>query len=311
MKTLLFTIFLLTSCTVDSNRKSNSIDSVDFSRKFHSPQLETGIEGEDVYGPVAAQTSGNLIEENSQKTPILALDLSPALYQSFAYLKLFSELEKNKVNINIIISSGFSSIIAALYAKYKSANRLEWKTYALIRKIDEVDEVYSDKWFKTIKDFLDKEFGDLGLEQLKVLMAIPSYSAEDGKLELKYKGSVVNAIMASLNIQTSKESFLLKPSVDYFNKEKVFGVDKTFRVSAFPKRFRLKTHSGYVLGVYSKNAGFIHYKNENFHIIDSEKYLYLDKIPNISDLMSSVSAPSEEISLKILKSIEEWTNKNN
>lgn len=307
---LILILFTLFSCALDERRNTSDFDTVDFSRKFHTPKVETGVAGEDVYGP-SAQSSSSINKNPSQKQAVVALDLSPALYQSFSYLKLISDLEKKKININIIISSGFSAIIAALYAKYRSANRLDWKAYALIRKLEKEKKVFSTSWLNTIELFLKEEFNETRLEQLRLLIAIPTYNKNDNKLILKHTGPIVETIMTSLRFQRSRESFLLNPSVSYFGKEKVFGADKVFRVTSFPKTFKLKTPSGFVLGVYSKLAGFIYYQTDKYMELSSEKFLYIDKIPNISDLMSSVSEPSEVISLKILNSIEEWTNKNN
>ena len=136
--------FIVTSCALDERRNTTDFDTVNISKEFHSPKVETGFEGEDVYGPSAENTS-DFSETPNEKQAIIALDLSPALYQSFSYLKIFSDLEKKKININIIISSGFSAIIAALYAKYKSANRLDWSAYALIRKLENEKKVFSSR----------------------------------------------------------------------------------------------------------------------------------------------------------------------
>lgn len=303
-------LFIISGCALDERRNTTEFDTVNISKEFHSPKVETGVEGEDVYGP-SAENTPVLSSTPIEKQAIVALDLSPALYQSFSYLKMFSDLEKKKININIIISSGFSAIIAALYAKYKSANRLDWSGYALIRKLEKEKKVFSSSWLKTIELFLKEEFKETGLEQLKVLIAIPTFDEEKNEIILKHTGSIVEAIMDSLRFQRSRESFLLNPSKSYFGKEKLFGADKVFRVTSFPKKFKLRTPSGFVLGVYSKLAGFIHYQTNSYMDLSSEKFLYLDEIPNISDLMSSVSGPSDIISSKILKSLQEWTNKNN
>jgi hypothetical protein len=303
-------IFSFLSCAVDKRRNTSELETVNFSQKFHSPKVETGIEGEDIYGP-SAEITNDEKEVLSQKQAIVALDFSPALYHSLSYLKLISDLEKKKVNISVVISSGFSAIIAALYGKYKSANRLDWKAYALIKKLEKENKVYSTSWLKTVEIFLKEEFQDIRLEQLKLLVVIPTYDEKNNKLVLKHTGPVVEAIMSSLRIQNSRESFLLNPSIEYFGKEKSFGVDKVFRVSAFPRNFKLETTSGFVLGIYSKLAGLIHYRTDKFMQISDKKLIYIDKVPNMSDLMSLVSDQSEEISLNISNSIQEWANKNN
>lgn len=307
MKFLILALFLISGCA-GIKPVSNSIESVNIENDFHSPVLNTEKIENDVYGPMANSSSPITVEKNNSQRYILALDLSPALYQALAYAKLFTNLERKNIKVNIITSSGFSAIIAVIYAKYQSSSRLDWKLYALMRELGDGNIVFTSSWYRKIENFLKNEFNETRLEELKTLVAIPIF--ENGKYRLVHSGNIVSVLMESIKLQDSKNSFLLTPSPEYFGLEKEFGTDGIFRITAMPRRIRLKTISGFVLGVYSKLAGFIHYQTNEFQVLQEEENIFIDNNPNISDLMSSVSESSKKISEEISVSIEEWTNKN-
>ena len=107
------------------------------------------------YGPpsVAGSKSEDGDESEVTAEPVVAIDLFPALYHSLGYVSTFQELEKQKLKAHIISSSGFTSIIAALYAKYGASNMVEWKTFELYHKLG-TTKVYSEKWSVLIEEYL-------------------------------------------------------------------------------------------------------------------------------------------------------------
>lgn len=303
--------FLLFSCQSyrTNSRLSNEIETVNFEKNYTKPVLNPSSSGEDVYGPKS--DSATAISETSEvsKTPIITLNLTPALYQSLGYGKVFSNLEKNKLKPNIIITSGFSAIIAAIYGKYLSASRLDWKIYALGRALKDESKVFSSEWYEKIENFLDDEFGKMNLEELKIILALPVKKSND-QYELIHSGSIVKTIMESLKIQSNKVSLLTNPSNKYIGLEKKFGSDLTYNITMLPRKIYLKSGSGFVLGVYSKLAGYIHFKGDRYFVLQQNDNVSIDEFPNISDLMSSVSEQSDTIQKEILDSIDSWTNKN-
>jgi len=146
------------------------------------------------------------------------------------------------------------------------------------------------------------------LEELKFLLALPIKKANGG-YELKYSGSIVSVLMENLKLENNTFSLLTNPSNKYIGLEKEFGADLIFNITALPKRIKLSSNSGFVLGVYSKLAGYIHFKGDEYYVLQEDENVNIDEFPNISDLMSSVSPQTDLILEEILKSIDSWTNK--
>lgn len=293
------------SCTV--KRGSNSIfnETVNLENSNHKIEVDPSNEKDDTYGPNLSDQSQHTQDKSSQRKPVIAIDLVPALYASLGYITLFRELEKKKIYPNIINTSGFSLVIATLFAKYKSASKLEWKVFALLRKLRGV-KVHTSDWYEKIEAFLKEEFKQTRIEQLKVLITVPSSSV---KRELTTTGRLIKVVMRSIKI-SSTNSFINRPHYEYAHKINALGVDLNFLISAFPDKFNFKIPNGFAWGLYTRVSGvFKGLGIETFKIRNELEFV--DTLPNLSDLLINTKSDVSFISDKISQDVEDWINKNN
>ncbi|MEX0799462.1 MAG: hypothetical protein WD025_08450 [Bacteriovoracaceae bacterium] len=257
------------------------------------------------YGPSPRRESKNESTADSiamENKKVLALDLYPALYHSLGYVSIFIELEKQGVKLDIVSSTGFTSIVAALYAKYGSANMLEWKTFELYQLLGS-KKPFSDDWRQEIEDFLKKEFGTLKLNQLKKLFILPSLV--EGRIHVDTDRKVISALMEAIDL-SEKTNMLLGNNYDYLGQLKKYGADQVYRVSFLPGKIELKRPNGYVFGIYSRLQGASKNFSESPNI-----YLYkdalkgsLDVFHNLSDALDQTRDESAEFTKVVKKHLK-------
>lgn len=301
----LIILISISSCSLRNNSNKNFVETVDLESSKEVVKVDTTEEGSDTYGPSLAQGSDDLKVNENKRKPVLAIDLVPALYASLSYITLFRELEKNKIYPNIINTSGFSLVIAALYAKYKSASKLEWKMFALLRKLKGV-KVHTSDWYSEIEEFLNLELGKSRLEQFKILITVPTSSI---KKKLMTTGPAVKLIMKSLRISNS-DAFINRPHYEYVSEIKNLGVDLSFLISSFPDSFNFKIPNGFAWGLYTRVSGVYRRVDDEVLRIRNE-IAFVDTLPNLSDMLINTKTDVRFISDKISQEVIDWINKNN
>lgn len=301
-----FFIFLLAvSCSTHKKNESRFTETVNFENTNHQIELDPSNNKNDTYGPNIDENSSLKRDDTQLRKPVVTLDLVPSLYASLSYITLFRELEKNKIYPNIINTSGFSLVIAALYSKYKSASKLEWKVFALLRKLKGI-KVHTSNWYDVIDNFLMEEFKNTRLEQLKILVSVPTSGLRN---ELITSGKITEIIMNSIKIANSN-SFINRPHYDYFPKLKKLGTDLYYLVSGFPNRFNFKTPNGFAWGIYTRVSGLYRSQGEALFEIKNE-FPFIDTLPNLSDMLINTKSDVTFISDKISQEVADWINKNN
>lgn len=302
----LFILSFSTSCTFGPQQRGDFNETVALESSRPKIEVDVNEVHNDTYGPSLEKAENiSMDKQKMQRKAVICFDLVPSLYASLSYISLFKELEKKEIYPNIINTSGFSAIIAALYGKYRNANKLEWKVFALLRNLKD-KKIYSESWYNQIENFLQEEFKRTRLEQLSLLVTISSGQKNN---PLVSSGEVVSTVMESLKI-SRPESFLNRPSWDYREKLQDLGTDLYFLINAFPEQFKFQTPNGFVWGVYTKVSGFYRDVDSNNFIIKSE-IKFLDTLPNLSDLLISSHTDVSVIVDKISEDIEKWINKNN
>tara|TARA_Y100000385_G_C13075460_1_gene631205 strand:+ start:793 stop:1719 length:927 start_codon:yes stop_codon:yes gene_type:complete len=299
-------IFIIgASCTLQRGSDSIFNETVNLESSNHKIEVDPSNEKDDTYGPNLAIEAEQTQNKISQRKPVIALDLVPALYASLGYITLFRELEKKKIYPNIINTSGFSLVIATLYAKYKSASKLEWKVFALLRQLKGL-KVHTSDWYQKIEGFLKEEFKHTRIEQLKVLITVPSSSV---KRHLTTTGQLVKVVMQSIKISSSN-SFINRPHYEYAHKINALGVDLNFLISAFPDRFNFKIPNGFAWGLYTRVSGV--FNGSGIEILKIRNEIeFVDTLPNLSDLLINTKSDVTFISDKVSQDVEDWINKNN
>jgi len=195
---LLLIIFVFSFSCQTRNYRREQLNVVEIGDTSSKPKVTDKDSKENVYGPTSDSLShGDNNLEPIEKNPIIAIDLAPALYNSFSYIELLDQMDRLGVKPKIIITSGFSSIIAALYAKYESANRVNFKMFSLLNQIKN-KEAFSADWMSIVSEFIEEEFEDDRQERFKTIVILPAYNGRN--IRLIKSGSVSQNLMNALNL---------------------------------------------------------------------------------------------------------------
>lgn len=254
------------------------------------------------YGPL-----NDVVVIKSEKkivTPIIAIHLAPAAYHSSAYIALFKSLEKRKIKIAVISAEGFSSVIAALYAKYESSKLLEWKIYKLFGLLSS-EKYLSQAWFTKLDDFLDDEFKDIKMNQLPKLFLLPEII--DNKIHLIANQEVRSAVKNSLMVFKSQVNSSLVSEQVYFNNEikKYCSADMIFHVGVLQDNLSWKESNEKIKNIYDKKFSKINQVNGEFLLLDSINRP-IDSVNMVSEVEKMIFKSSETITHKIQSVIQKW-----
>lgn len=193
-------------------------------------------------------------EESLRKVYLI---LVPALYSSVSYLGVMDQITQNEIKIKKIYTSGFSALLVAVFAKYKKLSLAEWSLFKLVRDLKN-KEPYSNAWKSTLSDFIDQEFSDLDFESLDINIWGESRSQRDIKLTefLKKEIEIDNIARIHKHID---ELIISSGGLD---------PERTFTLSALPRKLELKFNNDYLFGNYAKMFSF--HKNENLININND-----------------------------------------
>lgn len=301
-----FVVLSILICSCSTGFKKNSLfdETVNVEKNQISNKADINEQiDQNTYGPVYESESKKSIDEKN-RLPVFALDLVPSLYASLSYLALFKQLEENKIFPNIINTSSFTLVIAVLYAKYKSVNKVEWKLFSLLKKLRNTI-IFTSQWRRAIEEFLINEFEDKRIEQLKILVTTPR-----GKNSQKLikTGKVVDVIMNSL-VVSKKENYINQPHFIYREKILELGVDLYFCLNALPKKFNFYVPNSYVWSLYTRISGMAH-SDSSVNFI-GHQLLKIDKVPNMSDLFGTANESATFLNDEIKNIYQNWIDKNN
>lgn len=197
-------------------------------------------------------------------TEVLAIHLVPSLYNSFFYFEILKRLDQNEISPHIISSSGFSAVIAALYANSKSMNEFEWSIFKLYHLIEK-EKPFTYAWAKFIEDFLKKEFGNKRLYQLNRLLLISKN--KKNKIFYDNESKVVDSIMNSITSR-KRTSFYIAPKLDLVELKKQSYCDYCIFIAANPKTVNLNSPQKEYFSFFTKISGKI---ESTQNIINLEK----------------------------------------
>lgn len=130
--------------------------------------------------------------------PRLGIILGPGAARSFAYVGFLKELEKNKLPVHAIVGIEFGAIAAAAYANKASANEVEWQMNKLRSEDVFSGGIISSNSFMNkpdnMNEFLDKAFGNIKAEDLKIKFACPAFNLKKNTTYLMNTGKLVNLL---------------------------------------------------------------------------------------------------------------------
>jgi hypothetical protein len=260
--------------------------------------LEIDKNSQSDYGPSKEVISN---EEEKKRKAIVSLTLYSSIYHSLPFIEFIKQIEKKNLNISMISSQGFGSVLAALYAKEKSSSYLEWKLFDLLKRIKNL-KPYTSEWKEILSVFIKEEFGVLKVSQLKLLLLIPQLV--DGKVSLVQNSSVVEVLNSSLNL-SNKHNFFYKPK-NYIEEVELVGPDLSFSISFIPKVVQFKTLNGLEWGIYTRYLGHVMKSDSSIYVMRSERSSEIDNLEPLSDITKDYAKQINEYVQVLEQKIKEW-----
>ncbi len=215
------------------------------------------------------------VEKVEVKVPNVGIFLYPTLYTSLAVVELLRQLEAVHIKVNTISSFGYGAVIAALYAKEGTTSYLEWKIFALLRKLEGYTP-YTKEWEKVILNFIELEFKNLKVNELKLSLVIPGIKSNPDR-----SITVADVLKSTLDI-ANKNHFITSKDF-YFNIDSIIKTDIQFNIMFLPKEIGFEKLSSFNYGVYTYYLGQVMDK-DFIKIVHAESEIKLDKIYSSSDI---------------------------
>lgn len=238
------------------------------------------------------------IEEETEKKVKISLTLYSSIYHSLAAIELLKELDKNSIELFQVSSQGFGNLIFGLYGKYHSVGKVEWSLFKLLKQLNPY-RPYSKKWMDIVNDFIDEEFKDERLEELRPKLIIPVL-AEHSKVLYMDKGKAKTWIKNSLNLER-KDQFYLKPQLYHFGLDR-FLPDLNIAVSFIANTPKVSKMNGYSYGLITSHLGVILNSSDELNLLRTDIQWSMDELMAVSEI-------SQAYRDEILKFIEELKKK--
>lgn len=292
-------LILLFSCS--TAQKKEEIVNVEMSTDI-SANVEIDKTQNTSYGP-SIETAPKI--KTKPRSAVISLTLYTSMYQSLAFLDLIKKLEKNSINISMISSQGFGSVLAALYAKEKSTSYLEWKLFDLLKRL-KGKKIYSKDWSQTINSFISAEFKGLKVNQLKILLLIPEFN---GSSLVMNKSEKVSSVLKRAISLKEKSSFMTHPRL-YHNDFTKMGADISLMLGFLPQFINFKNLDGYEWGVYTRYLGQVLKSENEVEILRTSKKVELDSLQPLSDINELYSVDLDLYIQTIIERHKQWQEEN-
>lgn len=291
----------LISCS-GIKRIDNGKDTVEFGSAENSTNLEINENSNIEYGPsIGGEQNVESGESDSGGAePLIALVLYPSLYSTLSYIDLLYELEEQKVKVPIISSSGLGAVIVALYGLKKSLSYMEWKLFAILKQLKGVPP-HTRQWYEVLNAFIDKEFGSIKLEQLKISLMIP-FVEKNGNIKLVKTGELRKLLKKTLDISDAS-NFYFSPK-SYRDEFKKFGVDDVFEVMQYAPAYQLKYTNEYYWGIFTSYISQIE-KIPNILKVIARSNISIDELKPISEIRENRIDSQRDIADQIREKVEE------
>jgi hypothetical protein len=300
-KILIVLIFILSSCARQS--KVYEIGTVDLD-SAKEQNLKIDKKTNTAYGPSSGAKHKNKQHTSTDREPVVGLTLYSTLYNSLSIINLIKQLDSNDINLSMMSANGFGSLLISLYAKEKSISFLEWKLFELRKRLIGLVP-FSRNWKKVLKIFLDKEFQEIQLHQMKMLVLIPTIL--DGELVLQRSGRVADKVYAAIDL-SNKSNFIRNPRI-YEQKMKEFSADihlSYYPLSIMPVLVKVE---GLNWGLYTKYLGYL-VKNTDIIKNESTTKTNIDELQPLSDIQKSFQGANKLLTEKLIDRINQWKQEN-
>lgn len=306
MKILSFLILIsLCSCaSFTSTDESYSYIGVDL-EKEHYKKIPI-IEGKSMSSGYGPEVDAKEVFNATAPSDVVGIYLYPAGFNSLAYLRVISQMQKYQSTPNVYSGAGMGAVIASLLAMGVSPDHIEWKFFSLMESFK--DKVYlSNEWKEVFYKFLKNEFQDKRIEELKYALILPIYDKKLGKVRYLSRGNLYNVLIINFDFDESSQYFqspMLRGDLQ-ISELMDKGVDRLAIVNSLGSQLNLSEGNHFLIGIYSKLAGLaIHRKeivNDKLQWFNiSLKQANMDKVEDLQQLMRN-SVDDNEQSIMALK----------
>lgn len=295
---ILITILAI-SCT--KQNKESDISTVSFEQDSEDI-LSIDKNLNTAYGPSNEGTEQ--LENLGSREPVIGISIYSTLYNSLSFIHLLKVIEEKEINVSIISANGFSAVLAALYAKEKSASYVEWKIFEMRKGLVGFTP-FSTQWRAFLKKFLIKEFKNVQLQQMKALLLVPIINK--GSVELKSTGLVSDVLIRSLNL-LDETNFIRKASV-YTEQLRDFSTDVSIEYYSLSTRPKLSSLEGLNYGLYTKYVGEL-LNDSELDRVSSITQLGLDDFLPLSDIIKNFEDGNNQLIEKLVDKINQWKQEN-
>ena len=248
-----------------------------------------------------------------KKIPVIALVLGPGLYRSAGHISLIKNLSSKKIKTNIILGSGFSAIVGAMYAFGMTPSRIEWQFYKFIRAVKN-KKPYTKPWQKVVEKTLLKLFEGKNIEEAKLILVIPVYDRNKKNVVFLSRGSLYQALQANLITSSSSRFKYSSPLKKNFYKKEIIkkmGADIVIGSDVLNKNLVMKHGDDFLTGLYGKLITFYEAEEKNIDLFFRlpTDIMPLDSYDELSSLMQRCYNASEQHADSILEYIKTWQEK--
>lgn len=125
--------------------------------------------------------------KKTQATKVLGIFLTGGTYRAFAYPEILNEFDKSSIKVHLISGYEMGALVAALFAKYGSAREIEWRIFKLKNDLKE-SSPFSRNWLEALNKFIDSTFKDDGIQDFKIVLALPVYDKQNKKYNFIKRG---------------------------------------------------------------------------------------------------------------------------
>ncbi len=253
----------------------------------------------------------------THREPVVALILGPGLNRSAAHISFLRILEQRGIKIHMIEGQEMGAIVAALYARYQSAERVEWFFYKYFRKNERAD-LFSSSWKKLIEEELLGSFGKdacsgLNIESLKMELLIPLYSSKERKVNYLRRGNLCSALMST--VTTSLEAQELSGAYEWslYNSSalKKAGADLVIGVDVLGSKVVFRKENAKIKALYEK---VLKIRNIEKNYVDyfvslPAEEMPMDGLENLPLISKKSLLTSDKAAKEILEKIKKWKEK--
>lgn len=313
--------FLCVSCSgikpihgSDPEKETN----LDWKSSGSSPEpkvLEPSQPPSDQVGPVSPTTS---TENLSAREPVIALILGPGLNRTAAHISFLRMLEQRGVKVRLIQGQELGAVVAALYARYQSAERVEWFFYKYFRK-NERASVLTSSWRQSIEEELLSSLGkdackEMTLESLKIDYVLPLYSMKEKKVQYLRRGPLCAPLLQSLTPIVDAKDYSASFEWGLFNSSalKKAGADLVIGVDVLGNKLLFRKENQKLKELYSKvrNIRNIEKKYVDHFVSLPVDDMPMDGLENLPLVSKKSLLYSDKAVKEIVEKIKKWKENN-